>query len=82
MDLDKKELIELYKIALEEAQHRDRLYTQTWMAVVISATVLFAALGLFWGKYSLSFWMVDYSYYDSLSLNFWRIFHIFCFSVS
>ena len=37
-------LLELYKTTLEEAQHRDRLYTQTWMAVAITGSVLVAAL--------------------------------------
>jgi len=53
MAIDRNQYIELLSIAMAEARHRDRLYTQTWMAVVISATVLFAALGLFWGKGSL-----------------------------
>ncbi len=51
--INRNQYIELYSIAMAEARHRDRLYTQTWIAVAISATVLIAALGLFWGKYSL-----------------------------
>ena len=47
MAMDKKELIELYKTTLEEARHRDRLYTQTWMAVAITGSVFFAAAALF-----------------------------------
>ena len=37
----------LYSIAMEEARHRDRLYTQTWIAVAITGSVFFAAAALF-----------------------------------
>jgi len=47
MPVDRGDLLELYSIALEEARHRDRLYTQTWIAVVITGSVLFAAISLF-----------------------------------
>lgn len=47
MAIDKNMLIKLYSIALEEARHRDRLYTQTWMAVAIAGSVFLAAAGLF-----------------------------------
>ena len=53
--VDKKQLMELYKISLEEARHRDRLYTQTWIAVAISASVFVAAFGFLFKQISVIF---------------------------
>lgn len=40
----KNQLIQLYSIALEEARHRDRLYTQTLVAGIIVFGILLTAL--------------------------------------
>lgn len=46
MSTNRDKYIELYSVAMEEARHHDRLYTQTWTSGIIALGVVLAALGL------------------------------------
>ena len=47
--VDKKQLMELYKISLEEARHHDRLYGQIWIGGIIAFGIVLAASGSIFG---------------------------------
>ena len=50
MTTDKKELIELYKITLEELRHHDRIYWQALIGLGVIITVFLAVISFLFGK--------------------------------
>ena len=53
MGIDRDYYITLYSIAMEEARHHDRLYTQIWAAGVIAIGILLTGMGLLFRQPSL-----------------------------
>lgn len=50
MTIDRKELIELYKLTLEQGRHHNTMRMQMFMAAGVVSTLLLAAIGYFFNK--------------------------------
>ena len=61
--VDKKQLMELYKIALDESRHHDNAYTRMLTTSIICASVIGAFVGYFGKEYLLEIEIENVKFY-------------------